>query len=64
MPKRIKLHINSYCTFCKKEGVEKIKALWKNYSASERACEQHKDLIKEEYKEDPSEADYQTWMRL
>jgi hypothetical protein len=65
MVKRIKAHINSYCTFCKKkDGVEKIKASWKNYSASERACEQHKHLIEEERKEHPSEADYQTWMRL
>jgi hypothetical protein len=64
MSKRIKPHVNSYCTFCKKDGAEKVKAIWANHSNSKRACEEHKSLIKEPYEGDPSEADYQTWMRL
>lgn len=64
--KKIKAHINSYCTFCKAEGIEKVRAEWQRsgYDNSERACEKHKGEIKPEKDEEPSEADYQTWMRL
>lgn len=69
--KKIAPHVNTYCTFCKAEGIEKVKASWRiSYDNSSRACEHHKmdlklvedrrRLLDDHY----SEADYQTWMRL
>lgn len=65
--KRLNPKINAYCTYCKAEGKEKIKALWvtSNWDKSNRACEDHKHLLpKLELDNHLSEADYQTWMRL
>jgi hypothetical protein len=69
--KRIAAHVNTYCTFCRSAGTEKVKAIWRiSYDHANRACEAHKaDLqaIEDEQRHANghySEADYQTWMRL
>jgi hypothetical protein len=69
--KRVAPHVNCYCTFCKSEGKEKVRALWRiSYDSSNRACDDHRpDLqkIEEERRKldsHHSEADCQTWMRL
>lgn len=68
--KRIASHVNSYCPFCKAEGVDKVKAIWRLHYISDRACEHHKQdlrLLEDRRKVLDShytEADYQTWMRL
>lgn len=65
--KRLSPKINTYCTYCKAEGKEKVKAFWvtSNYDKRNRACDEHKHLLPEEKRDDHyTEADYQTWMRL
>lgn len=69
--KRIAAHVNTYCTFCRAAGVEKVKASWRiSYDFDNRACDAHKSelaAIEQDRKAldgHYSEADYQTWMRL
>lgn len=71
MPKKIKPHINTYCTYCKELGVIQVKALWRvSYDDSKRACDEHKqNLVEYEEKRrkldgDYSEGDYQSWLRV
>jgi hypothetical protein len=69
--KRIAAHVNTYCTFCRAAGVEKVRALWRiSYDHDNRACDAHKpdlqaiELDRKRLDGNYSEADYQTWMRL
>lgn len=69
--KKIKPHINTYCSFCKAAGLEKVRAVWRlSYDRVNRACDIHRpDLEAFETRlraldGDPSEADQQTWMKL
>lgn len=69
--KKIAAHINTYCTFCRAAGIEKVKAVWRiSYDLHKRACDAHRsDLEKIEQKQREqdghyTEADHQTWMKL
>ena len=72
----VKKHGQFYCAWCRKEGIKKKGQVctyrnsisWRKDTCS---CEEHRDLaIKkitreiESNKREPTEADYQTWMRL
>jgi ribosomal protein L44E len=69
--KKIPNHISTYCSFCKRDGVEKVKAIWRlSYNSIDRACDAHKQNLAEiedlQRKMDShyTEGDYQSWMRL
>ena len=65
--KKIKPHVNSYCTFCKKSVQMKTRAVWRISYRDTVACESHKGelvLLDRQDDENYSEADYQTWLRL
>lgn len=69
--KKIAPHINTYCTFCKLCGHDKVKAIWRiSYDNQYRACDSHKPDLqrieedRRQFDDQYSEADYQTWMRL
>jgi len=56
-----RIHGMKFCTFCKQEKRERVKAIYRN-SQNEFACEFHKHKL---YESDyMTEADYQTWGRL
>lgn len=40
--KRIPKHINTYCTYCKALGQDKVVALWRS---CHRSCEAHKEEL-------------------
>lgn len=69
--KKVKPHVNTYCTFCKAAGVEKVRAVWRtSYDLTNRACDAHRpdleaiEARRRELNEHHSEADHQTWMKL
>lgn len=66
MAKRIKPRINSYCTYCKEEGREKVRAEWRiPYNYAHRACDEHKSRLPEPTPDDHiTEGDRQSWMRV
>lgn len=69
--KKIAPHINTYCTFCKAAGVEKVRAIWRlSYDLHNRACDAHRpdleaiETRRREQDNHTSEADEQTWRKL
>ena len=70
MVKRIAPQVNSYCTYCKAEGREKVKARWRiPFADRHRACDEHKPALealeaKERDDNHYTEADHQTWLKL
>ncbi|MEG1121240.1 MAG: hypothetical protein RSE62_03455 [Citrobacter sp.] len=65
--KRIAPHVVTYCTFCRAEGKEKVRAAWRmTWNDKDRACDDHKGSMPKPAPRDEhhTEADYQTWMKL